>query len=502
MYRVHQILDKYTGIYRCADDINNFKIRIKIKEIPDISLATELELQDDWEIHEFKWQEKIFNNFEKQYYLNEKNCVTDAEKQYNSILANSVASPDNKILFSYVDCDNFNVEEEGVMRNEANVGEIDNSLDEVLEDESEFDFRSFLQQAIENVVISDDYCSMYIMADFGEYVQENWVKFEHVLCTMKYNKEKNILKVHPDFSNNIPYLLEVNVETLKNYYYFIENVQEDIPEQLNQKENEIFKKISHYRRSHKNLGLNQDFDLPAKNKLEVHIFFEIVSGSHFEYDDIYVRYFIDLPDKWTCKTPFLLNGMTQTCHGKNEDNVVYFGHIFDLILEYDIQDFFQEGLPKLPYIYFEIASRGSWDRHRCEGLTYHSLPVGKPGVYEFVLPSYRLTTGTTGELRRFFIGDCSNYNDITWVGIPKAAEGPILNKYGVQTIGSGMLNIRMNVMHQSQAFLEKYNETDVIKNKEKFIFEKLNSSTLVKSVEQVLEAFKRARKNMIQARNM
>lgn len=69
-------------------------------------------------------------------------------------------------------------------------------------------------------------------------------------------------------------------------------------------------------------------------------------------------------------------------------------------------------------------------------------------------------------------------------------------------MSTGSLSIRMNIIHQSQALLKKYNESNVIKSREKFIFEKLNSSSLVKSVEQVLEAFRKARKNMIQARKM
>jgi Meckel syndrome type 1 protein len=72
-----------------------------------------------------------------------------------------------------------------------------------------------------------------------------------------------------------------------------------------------------------------------------------------------------------------------------------------------------------------------------------------------------------------------------------------LNKYGANTVGTGQIGVRMNVVHQSQAFLDKYKENS---DENREIFEKLNSSSLVKSVEQVLQAFKRARKNMIAAR--
>ncbi|KAK9874303.1 hypothetical protein WA026_002654 [Henosepilachna vigintioctopunctata] len=492
---IYQTLNKYTAIYR-----------IRIKEINDLVIATDSELKENWEIKEFKWQQKVFNNFEKQFYGDEKNCVTDIEKQYNLSLINSVNATDDRILFSYIDNDNFNcdIESTSILKNTCDRKQAheENSLEEILENNEEYDYRHYLDEAIEDVGTLDDYSVMFIMADMGEYIQENWVKFEHILCTLKYNKEKNILIICPDFSQRLPYRLQLNSDSIRTFYYFIENASEDIPEELAQKENEIFKKISEYRLSLKNITLNTTFELPSKNTLEVHIFFEIVSGQHFEYDDIYVKYFIDLPEKWTCKNSGLLNGITQTCRGKGHSNLVTFGHVFDLILNYDIQDFFDKGFPKYPYIYFEVISRGSWDRYRCEGLTFKCLPIAKPDSYHFDLPCYRLTDGRMSDLRRFFIGDCSNYNDITWIGLPKSVKGSIFNKYGVQTVGTGTLSVRMNVIHQSQAFLTKYNEAaQLARGREKYIFDKLNSSTLVKSVEQVLEAFKRARENMIQARN-
>lgn len=77
-----------------------------------MALATDSDFQEDWEVKDFKWQQKVFNNFEKQFYGDEKNCVTDVEKQYHSILENSVSSPDDRMLFSYVnnDCYHYEIE--------------------------------------------------------------------------------------------------------------------------------------------------------------------------------------------------------------------------------------------------------------------------------------------------------------------------------------------------------------------------------------------------------
>lgn len=63
------------------------------------------------------------------------------------------------------------------------------------------------------------------------------------------------------------------------------------------------------------------------------------------------------------------------------------------------------------------------------------------------------------------------------------------------------MNIKFNIVHQSQAFLPEYNDgISSAKDREKLIFDKLNSSTLIQSVETVLKAFRRARKRMLEAK--
>lgn len=504
MNLINQTLNKYTGVYSCPDPIEHFKIRVKIKEIADYKLATESDLLENWETNVFYWQEKVFNNFEKQYYTDETYCSSELEKKYNVMLKNLPNNSESKLLFTYVAEDNTSFLNE----NNTNVNAIANqklmkpegTLEEVIDDFDEFNYEKFLIKATDNSTQSNNYEVMYIMADFGEYIGQNWVKFEQIICTLKYNEEKSILCVFPDFNQNIPYSIDITMDNTKKYYYFIENASDKPPKDLEFKEEMVAKKIIDYRNNLYNPLALTEFEFPAKNKLVVYVFLEITRGFDFEYDDIFVEYFVDLPEKWSCKDVESLKGVTQISGTKKGENAVYFGHHIDLVLEYDIQDFHDSGIPKYPHVYFEVISKDSWDRFRCEGLTYYCLPITKAGLYEKELHCFRLSEGRTDELRRFFIGDCSNYEDITWIGVPSNHEGNFINKFNGRTISTGKLNVRMNIMHQSQAFLSKYNEESVLKCREKMIFEKLNSSSLVKSVEQVLEAFRTARKNIIEAR--
>lgn len=59
----------------------------------------------------------------------------------------------------------------------------------------------------------------------------------------------------------------------------------------------------------------------------------------------------------------------------------------------------------------------------------------------------------------------------------------------------------MNVVHQSEAFAED-GAGDALSKRNKFVFEKLASSSLIKSVEEVLKAFKKAKKNMMEAKKL
>lgn len=80
------------------------------------------------------------------------------------------------------------------------------------------------------------------------------------------------------------------------------------------------------------------------------------------------------------------------------------------------------GIIGAPYIYFEVISKDTFDRFRTEGITYTRLPV-YAGLFDFRLNCLRiLPNNLSSNLRRFFIGDYMNYDDVTWFGLPKEHE--------------------------------------------------------------------------------
>ncbi|CAH1155526.1 unnamed protein product [Phaedon cochleariae] len=490
---------KYTGYYRCSDNISNFKIRLKLR-VEDPDKSSNIKKQEEWHIQEFSWQEKQFSRIERQFYAEINNCVTDLEKIYHDKI-NAEDFNENSIFHTYPDIDGY-IQDQDRFRKQ--ISHLEKLVEEVrLNDETEtrtnneYDYKESVLSSLGNKIIYSNFENMFIFADLGDYIEDIWMENQQLLCELKFDKISKVLSVYPDFTHSQSY--HKKIQGGKNIHYYIENCSPRIEESEEIRENEIAKTIHDCKLSLTREIISDKFFLPPKNKLNVYIFFEILSGRGFEYSDVYVQYRVDLPSHWSCEDPNTLHGVTQTCIGYNQDGLSHFGHDFEIILEYDIQNLQEKSIPETPHIYFEIISKSSWDRYRTEGLTYTSLPVSSPGCHNYTLSCFRFDTkGQSGRMRRFFIGDSYNYKDVRWIGLPSGTEqSNIFNKYGVNTIGTGQIDVRMNILHQSQAFLHEFKEGD---SKDAHIYEKLNASSLIRSVNQVLKAFKKARRHMIEVK--
>lgn len=59
--------------------------------------------------------------------------------------------------------------------------------------------------------------------------------------------------------------------------------------------------------------------------------------------------------------------------------------------------------------------------------------------------------------------------------------------------------MKLNIVHQSQEFME--NDTKMVTSQaKKLILDRLGSSSLIRNVEQVIQEFKQARKEMLEAK--
>ncbi|CAH1981283.1 unnamed protein product [Acanthoscelides obtectus] len=464
----------------------------------------EMREEKKWLSQEFRWQEKHFSKVERDFYGDINNCITDIAKIYNEKVVNaSDETEENLLFFTYVDKDGYVSEKELVLSKPSYLQKWMKTASvpsqEHREDKSHsFDYVESVTDAIQNRKPKLDITKMYLMADFGCYVDDIWIRNEQPLCVLQYDNASEVLSVYPDFTTDTPYLLHIQDEVATKVYYFVEkpsDIDSEQDDELFTKEKEVVELVQKKKRSLQQELIGETFAMPPKSKLYVYIFFEILSGKHFDQSDLWVQYSVDLPEFWTSQD--CLRGITQQCHAVSVEGLMHFGHTFDFVLEYDLQSLQGHEIPKTPYIYLEVISKTVWNCYRREGFTYKNLPVSRPGCYTYNLSCCKFNNGGFfGGIKRYFVGD-SKCADIRWIGLPQEYDHSVINKFSVETITTGELVVRMNVVHQSHAFLDELHEEN---QRKKFIYEKLNASGLIKSVNQVLLNFKKARKDLIEVR--
>ena len=107
------------------------------------------------------------------------------------------------------------------------------------------------------------------------------------------------------------------------------------------------------------------------------------------------------------------------------------------------------------------------------------------------------------EMKRFFIGGTPELEDIRYVGQGDCHAG-VLSKLGFQTRAGGSVRVRMDIIHQAKAFmLGTTRASDPLsggkRRSRRLLMDRLSSATLFTSVNNVLEAFRKAREKIVKA---
>uniref|UniRef100_A0A7N5JCZ7 MKS transition zone complex subunit 1 n=1 Tax=Ailuropoda melanoleuca TaxID=9646 RepID=A0A7N5JCZ7_AILME len=226
---------------------------------------------------------------------------------------------------------------------------------------------------------------------------------------------------------------------------------------------------------------------------------EVVSAQGYEYDNLYVHFFVELPTtNWSSPAFQQLSGITQTCATKSlgMDKVAYFSYPFTFEASFLHEDESADALPEWPVLYCEVLSLDFWQRCRVEGYGAVVLPA-TPGSHTLTVPTWRPTElGTVAELRRFFIGGSLELEDLSYVRIPGTFKGERLSRFGFRTETTGSVTFRLHCLQQSRAFME----SSFLRKKMRSVLDRLEGFSQQSSVHNVLEAFRRARRRMQEAR--
>ncbi|KFO91837.1 Meckel syndrome type 1 protein, partial [Buceros rhinoceros silvestris] len=449
----------------------------------------------------------LCSQFEVDLYQSESACQTPLDRQYHQeiLKLEKAGGRKNCRIFTYTDHDRFTNLEEHCQKLTDSDHEAPSYLAERManvrrrrQDRRPIEASSLKSKIItwepseefikNNHVINTPVQTMYIMGDLGPYGKLGRREYEHVLCSIKVDGN-GVITVKPDFTGTKgAYRIELDGERREVWKYTIENVSVPVQPEEEERERQLFR----------DLLVICSFLQTLPGTLRLVVNGEIVSAQGYEYDNLYVHFFVELPSQWSSPASQQLSGVTQTCATKavGWDNVAHFCYPFTLEMFFTQGDESEDSLPQWPVLYFEVLSLDSWQRYRVEGYGSLVLPAS-PGFHVLTIPTWRpVELGTVAELRRFFIGGSPELEDITYVRIPSTFKGERLSRLGFRTKTTGSVTFRLHCLQQSKAFLE----TSTLRWRMQSVLDRLGGFSQQSSVYSVLEAFQRARRRMQEAR--
>ncbi|XP_066189254.1 tectonic-like complex member MKS1 [Sylvia atricapilla] len=471
--------------------------------------------EDEEEVVEVGWQEKLFSQFEVDLYLKESACQTPLDWQYREEIQKleKAGGRKNCRIFTYTDHDRFTNLEELCQK----VTDLDHEVPSYLvermanvrrrrQDRRPVEASSLKSKIItwepseefikNNHVINTPVQTMYIMGDLGPYGKLGKREYENVLCTIKVDGN-GVITVKPDFTGTKgPYRIELDGDKREVWEYTIENASVQVQPEEEEREQRVFRDLYGRHKDYLSGLVGTDFEMPLPGTLRLFVNGEIVSAQGYEYDNLYVHFFLELPNQWSSSPFQQLSGVTQICATKTVgwDSVAYFCYPFTLEMFYTQED--EDSLPQWPVLYFEVLSLDFWQRYRVEGYGSLVLPAS-PGVHMLTIPTWRpVDLGTVAEMRRFFIGGSPELEDLTYIRIPSTFKGKRLSRFGFRTETTGSVTFRLYCLQQSKAFLEN----SALRQRMQSVLDRLGGFSQQSSVYNVLEAFQRARRRMQEAR--
>uniref|UniRef100_A0ACB8EEI1 Pleiotropic negative transcriptional regulator n=1 Tax=Sphaerodactylus townsendi TaxID=933632 RepID=A0ACB8EEI1_9SAUR len=497
------------------------------------------------------WQEKLFSQFEVDLYQNESACQSPLDRQYHQdiLKLEKTGGRKNCRIFTYTDHDRFTNMEEHCKQVTTSAQEVPSYLAERManvrrrrQERKPIEGSAFKSRIVtwepseefikNNHVINTPVQTMYIMADLGPQDKLGRADCEHVLCTIRVDSN-GVITVKPDFTGTKgayrseesalgSYALSCSqslicgvwdcegsswkgkkAESCGKYTPLQEQPPPDEwcrgrrrgrREQWRLSREDLYSRHKEYLQ-----GLvGSDFEMTLPGSLRLFINGEIVSAQGYEYDNLYIHFFLELPSRWSCSPSQPLSGVTQTCATKivGKDRVAFFSFPFSLEVFFTQEDALEGSLPQWPVLYFEVLSLDFWQRYRIEGYGFVVLPA-TPGAHTLTVSTWRpVEPGTVSELRRFFIGGSPELEDLTYARVPSTFQGDRLSRFGFRTETTGSVTFRLNCLLQSKAFLE----SSAMKKRMQSVLDRMGGFSQQGSLYNVLEAFQRARRRMQEAR--
>uniref|UniRef100_A0A6Q2ZMI3 MKS transition zone complex subunit 1 n=1 Tax=Esox lucius TaxID=8010 RepID=A0A6Q2ZMI3_ESOLU len=525
--------DTGEAVYRSRDAVKNLKIKIHIQRVTSTAaLSQHLQQQvlaqqerdvielntlnsqaqsDDEEELVVGWQEKLFSQYEVDLFQSESVCQTPLERQYHTeimALERTRGRP-NRRIFTYTDFDRY-TNWEGhaqslVTQAKSNPTFLAERMANVRhrrQDRRPVD-SSIPKSRLINWEPSEDFVktshvvntpvmTMHIMGDLGPQGKLGQKEKECLLCTIRADGN-GVVTIKPDFNKGKePYRVETDGEKREVWRLTLENVSANIRPEEKEQEQRMYKDLYVRHKDYLNSMVGQDFEMVCI----LSPFPESAKG--FEYDNLYVHFFMELPksDESSLPHDFPPGKHWNMLLLRLQDDVAFFSYPFSFEAYFRREDETDDYLPQWPVVYFKVLSLDFWQRYRTEGYGYLVIP-STPGKHTVSCHTWRpLQTGTVSELRRFFIGGSPELEDYSYVRVPGTFKGDRLSRFGFRTLTSGTVTFNLHCIQHSRAFVD----ASTLKKRRQSVLDQLGGFSQQGAVYNVLEAFQRARTRMQEAR--
>ncbi|XP_023277140.1 Meckel syndrome type 1 protein isoform X2 [Seriola lalandi dorsalis] len=536
--------DTGEAVYRSRDAVKNLRIKVHIQRVTSTAalsqhLQQEVLSQQDRGAIELEtltsqgqtgnneeelvvgWQEKLFSQYEMELFQNESACQTPLDRQYHTEVKalNRAKGKRNQRIFTYTDHDRYT--------NCLPLHQL-HSTDLLTTTKSSPTFLAVRMASIRhrrqdrrtmdcNIpkskiinwepteefvksshVVNNAMQTMHIMADLGSPGRLGQKENECLLVTITSDGSGTVV-VKPDFNKGKePYRILTEGEKREVWRLTLENVSTSMKTEEKDREQNMYKDLYVRHKEYLNSLVGQDFEMPPVGILRYLMNGEIVSAKGFEYDNLYIHFFMELPNNWSSLPFQSLSGVTQTCRTKTlgKENVAFFSYPFNFEAFYMCEKESEESVPQWPVLYFKVLSLDTWQRYRTEGYGYLLFPA-IPGKHIITCNTWRpLQTGTVSALRRFFIGGSPELEDQSYVRIPGTFKGDRLSRFGFCTETTGSVTFNLHCIQQARSFVD----ATMLKKRRQKVFDQLGGFSQQGAVCTILEAFQRARRKMQEAR--
>ncbi|CAL8266160.1 unnamed protein product [Merluccius merluccius] len=536
--------DTGEAVYRSRDAVKNLRIAVRIERVTSTAvlsqhlqqqvlsqqssgaveldtLPTQAQAGDNEEELVVQWQDKLFSQYEMDLYQSKAACQSPLEQQYHTEVQSLIRSKGrrNHRVFTYTDHDRFtSCLPSQQLRSQDLVTTAKSAPTFLAERMATVRHRRQERRTVDcsiprtkiitwepsqdfvksSHMVNNAMQTMHIMADLGPPGKLGLKENECFLLTVRTDGN-GIVILKPDFNKGKePYRIETNGEKKEVWRLTLENVSTAMAAEDKEREQHMYKDLYSRHKDYLNSLVGHDFEMPPPGVLRLMVNGEIVSAKGFEYDNLYIHFFTELPNNWSTLPLQHLSGVTQTCRTKTlgKDSVAFFSYPFSFEAFHLRENESEECLPQWPVLYFKVLSLDFWQRYRTEGYGYLVFPA-TPGTHIVTCHTWRpLQAGTVSGLRRFFIGGSPELEDHSYVRVPGTFQGDRLSRFGFCTETTGSVVFNLHCIQHARAFVDARD----LKKKRQSVLDQLGGFSQQGAVYNIMEAFQRARRRMQEAR--